>query len=91
MTQEAARVEEKKTLETSKRIVLVTGCIFAAHVLLASGLILLGYGDYAVSLMSACAPVYLAVAAGYFGKAGVENVQKIKTLSNNFYDQSSNG
>lgn len=85
-------LKKKKTLETSKRIILVTGFIFAAHILLASGLILLGNGGHAVDLMSACMPVYLAVAAGYFGKAGVENIQKIKLLSDELSDgPSANG
>jgi hypothetical protein len=91
MDKKADQTEKKRALETSKRIILITGCIFAAHVLLASGLILLNYGDYAVALMSACAPVYLTVAAGYFGKAGVENVQKIKAYPYNYNDRSLNG
>ncbi|MEG0785150.1 MAG: hypothetical protein RR389_06975 [Christensenella sp.] len=76
-----------RKMETSKTIVLVTGIIFAAHIVLASILIFLGYGEQAVSLMSACMPVYLSVAAGYFGKAGVENVQKIKSLANDLTDK----
>lgn len=76
----------KKAQETSKRIVLVTGCIWCTHVILASLLIFLGYGDQAVALMSACMPVYLAVVAGYFGKAGAENVQKIKCLADTLAD-----
>lgn len=75
-----------KDNEMSKRIIRTAGIIFALHVLLASALILLEYGEYSVALMSAAAPVYLAVVAGYFGKAGVENVQKIKLLSDELSD-----
>jgi hypothetical protein len=74
--------KRKKAPETSKCIILVAGFVFAAHILLASGIILLGDGAQAVDLMSACMPVYLAVVAGYYGKAGVENVHKIKMSDN---------
>lgn len=73
--------------EMSKRIIRTCGIIFALHVLLASALILLNRGEYSVSLMSATAPVYLAVVAGYFGKAGAENIQKIKRLSDELSDE----
>lgn len=72
--------------EMSKRIIRTCGIIFALHILLASALILLNRGEYSVSLMSATAPVYLAVVAGYFGKAGAENIQKIKRLSDELSD-----
>lgn len=75
--------------EMSKRIIRTCGIIFALHVLLASALILLNRGEYSVSLMSATAPVYLAVVAGYFGKAGAENIQKIKRLSDELSDGNS--
>lgn len=75
-----------KDTEMSKRIIRTSGVIFALHVLLSSALILLDRGEYSVSLMSATAPVYLAVVAGYYGKAGVENVQKIKRLSDELSD-----
>ena len=73
--------------EMSKRIIRTCGIIFALHILLASALILLNRGEYSVSLMSATAPVYLAVVAGYFGKAGAENIQKIKRLSDELSDE----
>ena len=73
----------------SKRIIRTCGIIFALHILLASALILLNRGEYSVSLMSAAAPVYLAVVAGYFGKAGAENIQKIKRLSDELSDENS--
>ena len=76
-----------KDNEMSKRIIRTAGIIFALHVMLASALILLDRGEYSVALMSATAPVYLAVVAGYFGKAGAENIQKIKRLT----DELSNG
>ena len=76
-----------KDTEMSKRIIRTSGVIFALHVLLSSALILLDRGEYSVALMSATAPVYLAVVAGYFGKAGAENIQKIKRLT----DELSNG
>lgn len=79
--------QKDKDNEMSKRIIRTAGIIFALHVLLASALILLDRGEYSVALMSAAAPVYLAVVAGYFGKAGVENVQKIKSLSDNLLDK----
>ena len=72
---------EHKRLEASKIIVLVTGVMFGLHVVLSAALIYIGYGENAISLMSASIPVYLAVVAGYFGKAGVENYQKIRLLS----------
>lgn len=75
--------------EMSKRIIRTCGIIFALHVLLASALILLDRGEYSVSLMSATAPVYLAVVAGYYGKAGAENIQKIKRLSDELSDGNS--
>ena len=75
--------------EMSKRIIRTCGIIFALHVLLASALILLNRGEYSVSLMSATTPVYLAVVAGYFGKAGAENIQKIKRLSDELSDGNS--
>ncbi len=75
--------------EMSKRIIRTCGIIFALHVLLASALILLNRGEYSVSLMSATAPVYLAVVAGYFGKAGAENIQKIKRLSDELSNKNS--
>lgn len=75
-----------KDTEMSKRIIRASGIIFALHVLLASALILLNRGEYSVSLMSATAPVYLAVVAGYYGKAGAENIQKIKRLSDELSD-----
>ena len=78
-----------KDTEMSKRIIRTSGVIFALHVLLSSALILLDRGEYSVSLMSATAPVYLAVVAGYYGKAGVENIQKIKHLSDELSDGNS--
>ena len=75
--------------EMSKRIIRTCGIIFALHILLASALILLNRGEYSVSLMSATAPVYLAVVAGYYGKAGAENIQKIKRLSDELSDGNS--
>lgn len=78
-----------KDTEMSKRIIRTSGVIFALHVLLASALILLDRGEYSVALMSATAPVYLAVVAGYYGKAGAENIQKIKRLSDELSDGNS--
>lgn len=78
-----------KDTEMSKRIIRTSGVIFALHVVLSSILILLNRGEYSVSLMSATAPVYLAVVAGYYGKAGAENVQKIKRLSDELSDGNS--
>ena len=78
-----------KDTEMSKRIIRTSGVIFALHVLLSSALILLDRGEYSVSLMSATAPVYLAVVAGYYGKAGAENIQKIKRLSDELSDGNS--
>lgn len=78
-----------KDNEMSKRIIRTSGVIFALHVLLASALILLDRGEYSVALMSATAPVYLAVVAGYYGKAGAENIQKIKRLSDELSDGNS--
>ena len=75
--------------EMSKRIIRTCGIIFTLHVVLASVLILLNRGEYSVSLMSATAPVYLAVVAGYYGKAGAENIQKIKRLSDELSDGNS--
>ena len=79
--------QKDKDNEMSKRIIRTAGIIFALHVVLASVLILLNRGEYSVSLMSATAPVYLAVVAGYFGKAGAENIQKIKRLSDELSDE----
>lgn len=76
-----ARARKPNDNEMSKRIIRTAGIIFALHVVLSSALILLDRGEYAVALMSATAPVYLAVVAGYYGKAGAENIQKIKYLS----------
>lgn len=78
-----------KDTEMSKRIIRTAGIIFALHVILASALILLNHGEYSVALMSATAPVYLAVVAGYYGKAGAENIQKIKRLSDELSDGNS--
>jgi hypothetical protein len=74
---------KQKALETSKVIVLATGVIFVVHIVLSTALICFGYGENAIALMAATMPIYLAVVAGYFGKAGVENFQKIKNLSEN--------
>lgn len=79
-----------KDNEMSKRIIRTAGIIFALHVLLASALILLEYGEYSVALMSATAPVYLAIVAGYYGKAGAENIQKIKHLTDELSDKNVN-
>lgn len=76
-----------KDNEMSKRIIRTSGIIFALHVMLASALILLERGEYSVALMSATAPVYLAVVAGYYGKAGAENIQKIKHLTDELSDK----
>lgn len=84
-----ANTKNPKDNEMSKRIIRVAGAIFTLHVLLASVLILLDQGEYSVDLMSATAPVYLAVVAGYFGKAGAENVQRIKHLSDELSDKPS--
>ena len=84
----AANPKDKDN-EMSKRIIRTAGVIFALHVLLASALILLDRGEYSVALMSATAPVYLAVVAGYYGKAGAENIQKIKRLSDDLSDGTS--
>jgi hypothetical protein len=72
---------ERTRLETSKAIVLVTGVIFVVHMLLSALLIYAGYGENAIAMASAFMPVYLAVVAGYFGKAGFENIQKIRLLT----------
>ena len=71
-----AKAKQKKPLETSKKLLRDAGYIFAGHIILSAALIILGYGEHAVPLMSATSPVYLAVVVGYFGKAGVENVSK---------------
>lgn len=78
-------MKSKKPLETSKKLLLVAGCIYAGHLILSAALILFGNGEYAVSLMSATGPVYLAVVVGYYGKAGVENVSKKASETKHLY------
>lgn len=78
-------MKSKKPLETSKKLLFVAGCIFAGHLLLSAAIILLGNGEYAVSLMSATGPIYLAVVVGYYGKAGVENVSKKSSIAKYLY------
>ena len=69
----------RKKLETSKVLLAVGGCLFGVHLLIPAALIYFGLGAQAVSLMQACVPVYITAIGGYIGKAGCENVTKIKS------------
>lgn len=66
--------------EFSKLIVRRMIVIFLVHVLLTLGIVFFRYdaAPHAVSLMHATVPLYAVVFGGYFGKAGIENYQKIK-------------
>ena len=70
-------------LEFSKQIIRRMMWVFGAHVMatLAAIIAVPEYGSLAVSLMSATVPLYIVIFAGYFGKAGIENYQKIKSNS----------
>lgn len=92
MAVKQVKAKDLKDNEMSKRIFWAVFRGFALHVLLSMGLILLDYGDDAIELLKATAGIYMAVVAGYFGKAGVENYQKIRVLTQDLYtEEKSNG
>ena len=71
---------EKKHFEFSKIIVRRTLLIFLSHILLTIGVTFFRPESaiQLVSLMNATIPLYIVIFGGYFGKAGLENFNKIK-------------
>ena len=75
----------EKHIEFSKLIVKRGTWMFIIHTLLTLAVIFwkVEAAHHAVSLMSATVPLYIVIFGGYFGKAGLENFQKIR-----FWEQS---
>lgn len=67
--------------EFSKIMVRYGIAIFMAQTIITLAIIFfrLESAGYAVSLMNATIPLYAVIFGGYFGKAGFENYQKIKS------------
>lgn len=70
----------EKHFEFSKVIVRRGMLLFTLHTLLTLVVIFFRTesAHYSVSLMTATMPLYVVIFGGYFGKAGLENYQKIK-------------
>lgn len=68
-------------LEFSKQIVKRIEIVLLLHITLSLLIIYFKSesASYAVSLMTATVPLYAVIFGGYFGKAGLENYQKIKS------------
>lgn len=71
---------ETRHLEFSKVIVNRTLAIFLAHTVLTLLVVFFqsGVASHAVNLMTAVVPLYIVIFGGYFGKAGLENYNKIR-------------
>lgn len=67
-------------LEFSKIIVRRGLLIFLIHLILTMAIIFFRVESamFTVSLMNTAIPLYVVIFGGYFGKAGIENYQKIK-------------
>ena len=66
--------------EFSKIMVRYGLSIFMSQTIITLGIIFFRpeSAQYAVNLMNATIPLYAVIIGGYFGKAGLENFQKIK-------------
>jgi hypothetical protein len=73
-------MKEQQHFEFSKIIVKRGTWLFTIQTILTLGVIFWRpqSAQYAVSLMTATMPLYVVIFGGYFGKAGIENYQKIK-------------
>lgn len=71
---------EVKTIEFSKKIVSFSQLTFVLQLIFTYSLIVLDTDarSVAVNALQVSIPFYIAIVVGYFGKAGVENSQKIK-------------
>lgn len=70
----------RQHFEFSKIIVKRALAIFLVHTILTLAVIFLKpvSAVHAVSLVNAVVPLYIVIFGGYFGKAGLENLNKIR-------------
>lgn len=87
------KAEVSKHFEFSKQVVYRGFIMFGLQIILTLVIILWqpSTAQNAVALMNVSVPIYAVIFGGYFGKAGVENIQKIRYWGReNGYTQQNN-